>query len=200
MNRFRTSVALLLAVLAVAFSVGVADARVGVGPPEATASPHTRTDPTGDCTSFAGSGGPRCDLVKIKIVNRSASVKLIATYAGTPYLPQNSPSNVGLLVWNLEGATDRTVWIANNGGGLDVEVRQEPDGGGDAVCWSGNEDLAAPVVDGTRVTVVVPRACLGTLEDVRVFAHTERVKFPSAAVSTDRAPNAGFTARIAVAP
>ncbi len=187
-----------LAVVAVVLAAAAVPAH-GAGAPELAASPLVRTDRTGDCVSGQGSGGPRCDLVKLKVVNKPASVKLIATYAGTPYLPLNGGGNVGLLVWNLEGATDRTVWIANNGGGLDVEVRAEPDPGGDSVCWSGDGDLAAPVVDGQRVIVVVPRSCLGTLQDVRVFAHTERVKSPSAAVAQDRAPNTGFTARVAVA-
>lgn len=201
-------------ILVVAGPAGLAGA--AGGPPEAAASPHTRTDPTGDCVGEGGAGGPRCDLVRIKVVNKTANVKLIATYAGVPYLPfGNSPLIVGNLRWILESETDREVRIARSNGTLYATVFEVPYLGGEPVCWSGDGGLPAPTVDGQRVIVVVPRACLCPMGDcsgtgggdggggnprVRVYATTNRLTQSMAAFATDRAPNTGFTAWVAVAP
>ena len=72
--------ALLVAMaMIVAAATPAAVASAASGPPEAAVSPHTRTDPAGDCKGSGVRGGPRCDLLQIKVVNKAANVKLIAT-------------------------------------------------------------------------------------------------------------------------
>ncbi len=203
MNRTAWMVAAVLAAVVVpAAPVDGAQALQSTGPPEAVSSPLTRTDPRGDCLTYYGAAvaGPRCDLLSIKVVNQPASVKLIATYAGTPFLPavQNS-GRQGVLGWELEGATDSGVTISRGPNGtLGVSVTELPYVGGPSTCWSGDGDLAPPVLSGQRLSVVVPRDCLGDLQDVRVYASTTMI--PPLGVGIDRVPNAGYTARVSIRP
>lgn len=198
-GRTRATVLVLAVLAAIVVVGGRAEARVRPGAPEAVASPYTRTDPTGDCVSGQGPGGSRCDLVKLKVVNGATTVRLVATYAGTPYLPVTlGTSRVGTLTWHLEGTADFRINIQNIEGTLYTDVLNEA--GDQAFCWSGTTPSAAPVVNGNAVTVTVPRSCLPELGDVRVYAQAEKVKPPSAAVAVDRAPNTGFTPRVAQVP
>lgn len=198
-GRTRATAVVLVVLAAVALVGGRADARVRPGAPEAVASPYTRADATGDCVSGQGPGGKRCDLVQLKVVNGATTVRLVATYAGTPYLPVTvGTSVVGLLTWHLEGAADFRINIQNFDGTLYTDVLNEA--GDQAFCWSGETASLTAVVNANTVTVKVPRSCLPGLGDVRVYAQHEKVTASSAAVAVDRAPNTGFTPRITQAP
>lgn len=198
-GRRRAAVVALVLVATAALVGGRAEARVRPGAPEAVASPYTRTDASGDCVSGLGSGGKRCDLVQLKVVNGATTVRLVATYAGTPYLPvTQGTSVVGTLWWHLEGAADFRIRIQNIEGTLDTDVVNEA--GDQAFCWSGELASLAPVVNANTVTVKVPRSCLPGLGALRAYAQHERVTAASAAVAVDRAPNTGFTPRITQAP
>ncbi len=200
-RRVRGLLAVVVAVAAMALSVGAASARVEVGAPEVAASPHSRTDASGDCVGEAGSGGANCDLLKVKIVNGVDDVTLVAVYRGAPYMRDRLPaagtcSGPNQLSFHLEGDTDFVVTVDNCKVRATAVQYEEPDNG-TFPCISFTIPSMNAVVTADRVKVTVPRSCLPGLTTLRAYATTEKERAADDAYVSDRLPNAGYTARIA---
>lgn len=201
--QLRRVIALAMGAVVVAAGLGVDAvaahaAPAGPAPTEAVASPYRATDPTGDCQPA------KCDLVSINVVNRADGLKLVATYAGTPYLPASAPTLAPpALVWTLRGPGNRVVYVSGIGGSPSVSVcdsgcsfwnAQTPN----IVCESlDGGGLAAPVVTSRKVTVVLPWSCLGTPGEVQVKAQVNS-NLNGLQLRTDKAPNSGFSPLVAL--